>query len=127
MDYCVAAGVLELHISDHMPVYVIKKKDKEKRSKVSFRGRSYANYSKDLLSDSLTNRVKETFRSTYDPNECWELMQHFLENFLYKHCPIKTFRSKDNTPARITHDIITLSKDRDSAWKKAKRSGNEAD
>ena len=36
------------------------------------------------------------------------------------HCPIKTFRSKENTPAWVTRDIIILAKDRDRAWARAK-------
>ena len=127
MEHCTNSGVINLHISDHQPVFVIKKKIKDRRPKISFRGRTYARYSKQLLSDSLTNKIKTEFRQTTDSNECWDLMEGFLVKFLDKYCPVKTFRSKDNTPAWITHDIITLSKDRDTAWEQAKLSGNPGD
>ena len=79
------------------------------------------------MSDALPNQIKNRFRETQDPNECWDLMENFLIKFLDDTCPVKTFRSKDNTPAWISHNIITLSKERDTAWAKAKLSGNEED
>ena len=127
IEYCLDSGVIDLHISDHQPVYLIKKKGRDTRSSVSFKGRSYINYSKDLLSDALTNEIKRNFRETVDPNGCWDFMEDFLNTFLDTVCPIKTYRSKDSTPAWISHDIITLSKDRDSAWARAKLSGSDED
>ena len=122
-----SAGIINLNISDHMPIYLIRKKSKDNRAKICFKGRSYAGYSKVLLSDCLTNRVKEGFRQSADPNECWDLMEGFLLDFLDQTCPIKTFRTRDNTPAWITHDIITLSKDRDAAWARASTTNREVD
>ena len=127
MSYCSAAGVLDLYISDHQPVYLVKKKDKDKRGRVCFKGRSYINYTKDLLSDCLTNVIKESFRDELDPNRCWDLMENFLIAFLNEHCPVKTYRSRVNTPAWISHDIVVLSKDRDKAWELAKKTGNDRD
>ena len=127
VEHCTSSGVISLHISDHQPVYLIKKKLRDNRPKVCFRGRTYARYSKVLLSDALTNEIKREFRETVDPNECWELMENFLNKFLDNICPIKTFRSKDNTPAWISHDIITLSRDRDTAWAKAKLTDEDED
>ena len=127
MDYCTSAGVINLHISDHQPVYVIKKKPRDTRGKVDFRGRSYMGYSRELLSDYLTNAVKESLRNTLDPNECWELMENSLVAFLDIHCPVKTFRSKEKKKPWISHEIITLSKDRDRAWELARETNSEAD
>ena len=119
MDYCSMSEVLDLHISDHQPVFVVKKKLKDTSRKVAFKGRSYINYNKDLLSDALTHDVKTLFRQDVNPNVGWDHMEKFLVDFLDRQCPIKTFRSKENTPAWITHDVIVLSKDRDRAWKKS--------
>ena len=95
-----STGVVDLHISDHQPVYLVRKKDRDNRPKVCFRGRSYRNYSKELLSDSLTHEIKEKFRQVTDSNACWDM---------------------------ITHYIISLSKDRDSAWARAKLTNNDDD
>ena len=127
IEHCAAAGVINLHISDHQPVYLIKKKARDLRSRESFKGRSYIHYTKELLSDALTNEIKRGFRETENPNECWDMMENFLVEFLDTNCPIKTFRSKEKTPAWISHDIITLSKDRDVAWAKAKLTNTNED
>ena len=65
---------------------------------------------------NLTNNIRNNFRGVADPNACLDLMETFLIDFLDVHCPIKTFRSKENTPPWVTHDILTLSKDKDRAW-----------
>ena len=127
IDTCSLSGVVDLHISDHQPVFFVKKKSKDTRNKICFSGRSYKNYSKELPSDSLTNNIKNNFRSVADPNACWDLMETFLIDFLDTHCPIKTFRSKENTPPWVTHDILILSKDRDRAWAQAKLSDSDED
>ena len=50
----------------------------------SFKGRTYINYNKDLLSDSLTNAVKSNFNEAGDQNECWDRMENVQESFLIK-------------------------------------------
>ena len=54
-------------------------------------------------------------------------METFLNKFLNARCPLRTFRTKENTPPWVTHDLIVLAKDRDSAWAKAKLSNSEED
>ena len=127
MDHCNSSGTLDLFISDHQPIFVVKKKLRNPRVKMCFSGRSYLGYSKDLLSDALTNDIKAEFRHSGDPNHCWNLMETFLTNFLDLHCPIKTFRTKENTPAWVTRDIIILAKDRDRAWMQAKLTNSDED
>ena len=127
LDHCSEVGTVDLHISDHQPVYIIKKKAREAKANTSFRGRSYLGYSKELLSDKLTNAVKGAFMRETDPNECWDLMENFLVGFLDEYCPVKTFRVRDNSPVWLSHDIITLSKDCDVAWANAKITISEHD
>ena len=126
-DHCNTAGVINLNISDHQPVFVIKKKLRDCRKKVVFTGRTYRNYTCDLLSDCLTNVEKLKFREEDDPIKCWDLMETFLFKFLDKNCPKKVFRTRECTPAWITHDLITLTKDRDRAWEQAATTGSEED
>ena len=127
MDHCTTAGVINLHISDHQPVFIVKKKMRDIRKKVVFTGRTYINYSKELLSDWLTNEVKLKFRKEHDPNKCWDLMSKFLDTFLDTHCPVKSFRTRESTPPWVTHELIILAKDRDVAWGRALVSGDAED
>ena len=59
MDHCTDAGIINVHLSDHQPVYVVKKKQRDNRKTTCFRGRTYLGYSKELLSDCLTNKIKK--------------------------------------------------------------------
>ena len=127
MDHCYSSGVVNLHVSDHQPVYLIKKKIKDIRHKTSFKGRTYRAYNKDLLGDELTRVIKDSFISSDDPNVCWDRMDNFLAGFLNKYCPIKTFRTKVSSPAWVNHEILTMAKDRDRAWKVAKLTDREED
>ena len=127
MDHCSTSGVINLNISDHLPVYVIKKKIRDTRSKVCFKGRTYLTYNKDTLSDELTHQIRNGFLNGADPNECWDNMEKFLVSFLDKHCPLKTFRTKEKSPPWVTHDIIIMAKDRDRAWETARASDREVD
>ena len=127
IDDVFESGVVDLHISDHKPIYLVKKKSKDCRKTTSFAGCSYRNYSKELLGDCLTNLIKEGFRRERDPNKCWDLMEKFLDDFLNTHCPKKIFRTKENTPAWVTHDLINLAKDRDAMWVQAAQSNSEED
>ena len=127
IDSCNTSGVLNLHISDHKPVFVMKKKMRDSRRKVAFTGHTYVRYSKDILNDALINSEKLKFREEADPNKCWDLMETFLNNFLNEWYPVRTFRSKESTPPWITHDLKVLAKDRDRAWEVAKSSNTEVD
>ena len=126
MEHCQLAGVIDLHMSDHQPVFVMKKKERDRRGKNDFKGRTYINYNKDLLSDSLTNAVKSNFNEAGDQNECWDRMENVQESFLNKNCLKKVFRTKSNTPVWVTREII-MAKDRDRAWKRAKETNRAED
>ena len=98
MDHCNTTGVINLHISDHQPVFIVKKKLRDVRKKEVFTGRTYINYSKEVLSDWLTNDIKLKFRRERNPKRCWDLMENSLNTFLDTHCPTKTFRTRESTP-----------------------------
>ena len=106
---------------------MIKKKVMDSRKTTSFKGRTYVNYNRDVLNDHLTNAIKASFRAEDNPIKCWDLMENFLCKFLDEVCPMKTYRTKECTPAWLTHDLITLSKDRDRMWVRAIQSNKPED
>ena len=54
-------GVLALNISDHLGIWVTRKKTPEKRNKIDFKGRSYTNYRKEGFQENLINADWEIF------------------------------------------------------------------
>ena len=49
------AGTMEIHISDHQPIYIVHKKKRDTRETVEFRGRSYRNFAKEDFQKIETN------------------------------------------------------------------------
>ena len=47
------SGVIDVNISDHLTIYLIRKKTKIKPEKTTFTGRSYTNLKSDTLSENL--------------------------------------------------------------------------
>ena len=42
-------STLDINVSDHLPVYLIRKKVKPSNEKIDFKGRSYKNLNKDFI------------------------------------------------------------------------------
>ena len=46
-------GTLDLNVSDHLPIYIIRKKIKVKPITLEFIGRTYKNYNREILGTRL--------------------------------------------------------------------------
>ena len=57
MSNVCASGIIDIHLSDHLPIYVVKKKEREQKEFKYIIGRSYKNY------------VKEDFQ--------WDILDHY--------------------------------------------------
>ena len=73
-SYVHETGVLELNISDHNAIFVDRKKQKQDKPKIKFKGRSYRNYNRHLFQESLLNENWDLFFNMTDPNLCWDEM-----------------------------------------------------
>ena len=67
--------ILDWNISDHLIVYVKRKKTRVHYSKVSFNGRSYRNFVKEDFQWELIDSDWDSFYQSRDPNECWAIME----------------------------------------------------
>ena len=125
--YISDSGTLNHYISDHQPVFVIKKKGRDNRPKVEFKGRSYRNFDLPVFQEKLIDYDWEEFYRATDPNEAWDCLLTRLMLILDEMCPVRTFLIKNYRPAWITAELIEQIKDRDYFYKKAKSSGEEDD
>ena len=121
------AGTLDSFISDHQPIYIIKKKTREVGTKISFKGRSYQKYDAKKISDILRNKDWSKFYSSERVDDQWDEMQALIREAADELCPIKVHKFKKEKPPYLTADILKLMGDRDYFYKKAKRTGNEDD
>ena len=124
-NYVSAAGTLDHFISDHQPIFVVKKKQRDSRPTVQFEGRSYRNYDKDKFETGLRESKWEEFFEMTDPNKAWEFMINRITLLIDKMCPLRTFKIKNYRPEWVTCELIEQIKDRDYFYKKAKQSDDE--
>ena len=72
--YISTFGTLDTFISDHQPIFVIKKKRKEIKQSQSFTGRSYKAYSKEHLTGALLGKDWREFYEAPTPDKKWSLL-----------------------------------------------------
>ena len=92
MDHIVSSGVLDIAISDHLPVFLIRKKQKSKPSCTHTKGRSYSNYKKDSFQNDIKNHHSwVTFWDLEEnkPEEMWDIMLEIIQENSDLHAPYK--------------------------------------
>ena len=121
------SGILDLNISDHDLVYVSKKKESVKRKQMTFLGRSYRNYNKEILQNYLRESNWDEFWLLDDPNVCWDFILKNITRELDRMCPLKERKVRLSNEPWLTNGILEAIYDKDQAWKLAKRKGKEED
>ena len=128
MKYIQHAGTLDSFLSDHQPIFLVKKKERNVgKAEQIFEGRSYRNYDKQKFIDNILAQKWTYFYETQDPEKAWEEMQSIIIREADKQCPIRTYKIKNNKPCWLTNEILEQMKDRDYFYRKAKMYNNEDD
>ena len=128
MKYIKEAGTLDSFLSDHQPIFILKKKEKNReKQEQKFEGRSYRNYNKQKFVDGVSARDWGPFYTAKSPADAWTEMQNIIVEEANKICPVKTFTIRNTRPSWITNELIEQMKDRDYFYKKAKRTLSEDD
>ena len=124
-----SSGVLDLFISDHQPIYLIKKMNtKQNKSTIEFKGRTYRHYTPILMQDHVDQKVKtHELLEMRDPEMCWNVLYQSLTSIADIITPEKQYVVNKELPAWLTPELINLKKDRDYFFKKAKITGEEGD
>ena len=124
-----SAGVLDMFLSDHMPIYLVKKMNTKKmKQHITFMGRTYRNYSANKLHERINNEQDlDSLLLKHDPVEIWGGLSDSLVNIADDMIPQKEYRVKAEKPAWLTDELLNLKNDRDYFFKKAKITGNQGD
>ena len=121
------SGVINANISDHLPVFITRKKNRGKTGKIEFSGRSYQNYDRERFQANLLERNWEPFYRETDPNIAWGVMKTAIEEETEIMCPTKKYSVKSYDDPWITREIIELIHDKDRLLRAARTSGDEED
>ena len=120
-------GTLDVNISDHIPVFVNRKKNSVTPEKTKFTGRSYRRYDVDIFNNELATKPWNLFDEENNPNELWKKNCTYITNTLDHMCPMKLFSIKKYKEPWITNELLELIKDKDLALRTAKRTKKKVD
>ena len=127
IKHCTDSGTLNYNISDHKPIFILKKKIRNDESTTSHWGRSYKNYTHEQLKATLDNSLTEQILTMEDPNQCWGKLEEIITTALNKHCPLKEIKIRNKTAPFVNSELINLQSDRDHFFNKAEWSGELGD
>ena len=127
MDYIAMSGTFELFVSDHQPVFLVKKKTKIKHLTVKFSGRTYRNYNNNTMQviDRIIDRNK--LLTENDPSICWNYLLDDITRLANDITPRKDYKIRQERPSWLTNDLLNIQNDRDYFYKKAKRTKKPED
>ena len=121
MTNVIEAGAINYNISDHLPIYLVKKKIRNKIIKSNVIGRSYLHYDKGVLNRILGASEWTQFDAATDPETLWDCFCSNVTKALDIMCPIKSLTVVDNKPEWLLNDLLISMRLRDKAFSKARR------
>ena len=121
------AKILDWNFSDHLAVMVRRKRAKNTRSKVAFKGRSYKNYVREDLQGALLDEDWNQFYEANSPSTCWDILEGKIKSYLDTTCPQKMFKVNETRDPWVTNEVLEEIKDKDSLLRIARRSGKPED
>ena len=94
MDHVISAGVLDIAISDHLPIFMIKKKQKSPSSNFSDKARTYVKYKKSTFQEEI--RWHPNWGNFWDKQEeMWDTILEIIKEIADRHCPVKNMKMVD--------------------------------
>ena len=93
------SGVMNELLSDHFPVFVLRKKSREFVRRIKKKVRIFKNYNEDIFKTLFEEIDWNSYFELDDPNMIWYIIQNKIEGILEVMCPYKNiFVREDKTP-----------------------------
>lgn len=83
------SGAIDVNISDHRPVYLIKKKTRNAIKYKELRCRSYKNFDKVKFFADLQSIDFFDVMVSSNPEKCWSMLYERIVNLVNKYCPME--------------------------------------
>ena len=118
-------GTIDISISDHLPVYMVKKMSRHKHTSLKVTCRNYKGYD----SDTYCNIVEGDWRWRYfweenvDTETLWCIMLQIFTSAADKICPMKEFSRRVDEPKWFTSKVRKGIQKKNVLYKKAAASG----
>ena len=120
-------GVLNYDVSDHLPIFFVKKQQRIKMKKKITYGRSYKRYNVETFLRLLDNQNWENYFEITNPEYMWQIFIRNITLSLDVLCPVKQLIVVDTKPRWLSNALLLQMRERDKAFKKARRTQLSAD
>ena len=104
-DYIRQSGVYDIYISDHLPVYCIKKKAREHHRCTYRMCRDLSNYDNVNFCTLLRYANWAQVELSHDMCEMWDLLYKQTLDILAIMCPFKKYKQRENVSPWMSADI----------------------
>lgn len=120
------SGTLNVNISDHFPVYMVKKKTRnEIRKKIVF-ARNYKALGENAFQLDIDSIDRNHSFDDSDPNVIWSKLLSHIRLVTDRHCPKIEMKVTIDRPNFLTDEILKLMRERDISLKRARCLGDPA-
>ena len=128
-DHVSSSGVLDLSISDHLPIFYVRKKTREHNPKKIIHGRSYKKYNVENYQNDITSDKKWDIFWSCEPDVdmLWDVMYDIIVSHADDHCPTVKMCVNENCPYWYTKELIEEINQKNFLYKKAKASKVDED
>ena len=107
-DVVLHSGTLPVYVSDHLPIYAVRKKAKSSPINITVMGRSYRTYDQSDFFDFLLNYDWSIFNVSTNVDEKWCHLIDVIMAYLDIHCPLREMKFKDHKKPWMTKEIFEL-------------------
>lgn len=121
VNYVSMCGTLNINIADHLPVFLIKKKERVHKEFVEIQCRSLSEECREQFATELLSQVETISFESGDPNVVWHEFYQTIVALFDRYCPIRTIKIRANPQSYIDTELCLLMKQRDRAFRTARR------
>lgn len=125
MNYVSRSGIISSSLSDHYPLFLVKKKNVMKHQKISFTGRSYRDFDSITFGENLQYYNWGRYYAAFDVDTAWDELYGVILAEADRMCPIMNFNIKNKRPDWYSDELMELSVNRDWLFREAKLHKNE--
>ena len=111
-QYVATGGILNDLLSDHFPVYVVKKKTRDRANKVWKAVRNFRMYDDEMFIDLFLQIDWNVFFACEDPDMLWEMVHKKMIEILAIMCPYRNICVREHKTPWFTNEIYECMKKR---------------
>lgn len=112
--------VLDMNLSDHFPIFFIKKKIREAKTSCTFVGRDYKELNTERIETAPSTFNSQSIDTSRNPDDVWIEMQNTFIRIADKICPRKTFYIKHDKPSYFNDELKLAIEERDKFYRIAR-------